>query len=183
MSYRYVNRVPRQWAALYPAVLLFWIVPLVAFDATAEVVLWNIPALLVVLVAIRAFMTLTISVADGEVVTVFHWGWPRRRIALAEVTSQRVTTHGARYGWGIRFVPGGTLWRVWGRGSVELTLADKERTFSIGTADPEGLLAAIATAPRSSTSTNRSTRWPIGRKSRRPSTSALRPEGARRNDQ
>ena len=76
MSYRYVNRVPRQWAVLYPAVLLFWIVPLVAFDATAEVVLWNISALPVALVAIRAFMTLTISVADGEIVTVFHWGWP-----------------------------------------------------------------------------------------------------------
>jgi len=147
MSYRYVNRVPRPWALLYPAVLLFWIIPLAVVGATAEVLLWSIPSMLVALVAIRAFMMLTISVADGEVVTVFHWGWPRRRISLADVTSQRVTTHGARYGWGIRFVPGGTLWRVWGRDSVELTLADKGRTFSIGTADPEGLLAAIATAP------------------------------------
>ena len=155
MSYRYVNRVPRPWALLYPAVLLFWIIPLAVVGATAEVLLWSIPSMLVALVAIRAFMMLTISVADGEVVTVFHWGWPRRRISLADVTSQRVITHGARYGWGIRFVPGGTLWRVWGRDSVELTLADKGRTFSIGTADPEGLLAAIATAPRSSTSTSR----------------------------
>ena len=166
MSYRYVNRVPRPWALLYPAVLLPWLISLVVVGVTAEVLLWSVPSLLVLHVAIRAFMTLTISVADGEVVAVFHWGWPRRRIALADVTSQRVTIHGARYGWGIRFVPGGTLWRVWGRDSVELTLADKRRTFSIGTADPEGLLAAIATAPRSSTSTNRSTRSRIGRKSR-----------------
>jgi len=171
MSYRYVNRVPRPWALLYPAVLLFWIIPLAVVGATAEVLLWSIPSLLVALVAIRAFMTLTISVADGEVVTVFHWGWPRRRISLADVTSQRVTTHGARYGWGIRFVPGGTLWRVWGRDSVELTLADKGRTFSIGTADPEGLLAAIATAPRSSTSTSKSMGSSTGRTSTRRSTS------------
>ena len=146
MSYRYVNRVPRPWSLLYPAGLLFAIIPLVAFVAPVKVLLWSIPLQFVGLVVIRSFMTLTISVADGEVVTAFHWGWPRRRISLADVTSQRVTTHGARYGWGIRLVPGGTLWRVWGRDSVELILADKRRAFSIGTADPEGLLAAIATA-------------------------------------
>ena len=156
MSYRYVNRVPRPWVLLFPTALLPAIIVLLplALDAPARVLLWTIPSLLIALVPIRAFSTLTTTVADGEVVTAFHWGWPRRRIALAEVTSQRVTTHGARYGWGIRFVPGGTLWRVWGRESVELTLADKGRTFSIGTADPEGLLAAIATAPRLSTSTS-----------------------------
>ena len=105
MSYRYVNRVPRPWTLLYPAVLLFWIILLAVVGATADLLLWSIPSMLVALVAIRAFMTLTISVANGEVVTVFHWGWPRRRISLADVTSQRVTTHGARYGWAFASSP------------------------------------------------------------------------------
>jgi hypothetical protein len=102
----------------------------------------------IVLAVLLAFTSLTSTVAGGELVAAFRFGWPRKRIALADVADHRTTTHGARYGWGIRMVPGGTLWRVWGRQSVELTLRDRKRTVSIGTSDPEGLEAAIANAPR-----------------------------------
>ena len=149
MSYRYVNRVPRPWVLLYWTllILLTTVVPL-ALSALAKVFLWTIPTLLFGSLAIGIFGTLTTTVAKGEVVTAFGWGLPSRRISLVDVTSQRVTTHRALYGSGIRLVPGGILWRVWGRDSVELTLAEKGRTFSIGTADPEGLLAAVVTALR-----------------------------------
>ena len=46
------------------------------------------------------------------------------------------------YGWGIRRLPGGWMYNVWGLDAIELDLVSGKR-FRIGTDDPDGLLAAI----------------------------------------
>ena len=148
MTYRHVDRVPLRWAALFTAPFLLAVALPLLFGAPSKTLFWSAPWLLLVLAVVLAFTSLTTTVAGGQLVTAFRFGRPRKRIALTDVAAHRTTTHGARYGWGIRMVPGGTLWRVWGRRSVELTLRDRKRTVSIGTSDPEGLEAAIASAPR-----------------------------------
>lgn len=148
MTYRHVDGVPAPWAALFTAPFLFAVALPLLLGAPGKVVFWSASWLPIVLAVLLAFTSLTSTVAGGELVAAFRFGWPRKRIALADVADHRTTTHGARYGWGIRLVPGGTLWRTWARNSVELTVAGRKRTFSIGTDDPEGLEAAIATAPR-----------------------------------
>ncbi len=46
------------------------------------------------------------------------------------------------YGWGVRKVPGGWMYNVWGYDAIELELASG-KVFRIGTDDPDGLLAAL----------------------------------------
>ena len=48
----------------------------------------------------------------------------------------------ALYGWGLRWIPGGTLWNVWGRDAVEVGLVSGKR-FRIGTDDAEALDLAL----------------------------------------
>ena len=50
-------------------------------------------------------------------------------------------------GWGIRLTPQGWLYNAWGRGAIELRFAGGRR-FTIGTNEPETLLAAIELARR-----------------------------------
>jgi len=48
-------------------------------------------------------------------------------------------------GWGIRLTPQGWLYNAWGRDAVQLSFAEGRR-FTIGTNEPETLLAAIERA-------------------------------------
>jgi hypothetical protein len=46
------------------------------------------------------------------------------------------------YGWGVRGIPGGWMYNVWGLDAVELELASGKK-FRIGTNEPEELVAAL----------------------------------------
>jgi hypothetical protein len=91
------------------------------------------------------FSTLKVTVDEARVSACFSGGLLTRRIPLGQIAAARVVTVPWRRGWGIRRTPGGWLYNVWGRRAVELELLEG-RTFSIGSDQPEALLAAIEEA-------------------------------------
>jgi hypothetical protein len=101
-------------------------------------------AMLALVAVINAFARLKVEVGPGELVIGFTYGWPRRTIQRSEIQSFEIVRNSPIWGWGIRWIPGGWLWNVWGLDAVELRLAGGRR-LRIGTDDPDGLLAALST--------------------------------------
>ena len=81
-------------------------------------------------------------VESGWVAGRFRFGWPERRIDLAGVVAARTMRNRWWYGLGIRKIPRGWMYNVWGLDAVELEL-DSGSVFRIGTVDAARLLAAI----------------------------------------
>ena len=101
-------------------------------------------AFLLAFVMLRPFSALTITVTSECLEAAFRWGWPRKQITRSDIASIQVVRHSAWQGWGIRRVPGGRLWRIWGRSGVPVTIiegAGKHYTF--GSDDPKGLSQAL----------------------------------------
>ena len=100
-------------------------------------------AFMVFVVAIGAhFSRMNVTVTAETVTVAFGRGWPRRTIYRSAVVSHAQVRNRWWYGWGLRWLPGGMLWNVWGLDAVELVL-DNGRRFRIGTDDPEGLSSAL----------------------------------------
>lgn len=97
-----------------------------------------------------AFGSLTTTVDDKELSVRFTFGWPRRVIAIKAIDHHEVARDRWYYGWGVRLIPGGMLYSVWGLDAVEVHYRDKkksrDRMFRIGTDDARALDAAIAEA-------------------------------------
>lgn len=95
-------------------------------------------------VAIIAFAlsALTTTVTPDRITVAFRWGRPRRVILAGQVAQAEVVRNHWLLGLGIRWMPGATMFNVWGLDAVHLEL-DDARDFRIGTDDPEGLVAAI----------------------------------------
>jgi hypothetical protein len=96
-------------------------------------------------VVVVALSTLTVDVGPDAVTATFRYGWPRRRVSYADVVAMRAVRNAWWVGLGIRKVSRGWMYNVWGLDAVQLDLADG-RVFRIGTAEPDGLLAALETA-------------------------------------
>jgi hypothetical protein len=108
------------------------------------------PRVLLVTVAILVlclllFPTLTAMVEENRVICFFGFGLIRRTVPLSEVLSVSVVRNSWLYGWGLRIIPGGSLWNVSGLDAVELRLANGRR-FRIGTDEPNALYEAISAA-------------------------------------
>lgn len=69
----------------------------------------------------------------------------RKRLALTDITAASVVRNSFLYGWGVRYIPRGTLWNVWGLNAVELQLRSG-KCFRIGTDEPQALLQALRVA-------------------------------------
>ncbi len=89
------------------------------------------------------FQQMTVCVNHINLQVVFAFGWPRRTVQLSEIVD--VSTHRMRalYGWGIRVVPNGMLWRAGGHYAVRLELSSG-RYLYIGAADCEDLAREIS---------------------------------------
>ena len=85
------------------------------------------------LVALLAliFSRLTVDVADDHVRVAFGAGWPARTIPFSAVVTATAVRNKWYMGWGIRWLPRGMLWNVWGLDAVELQLGTGRR-FRIG---------------------------------------------------
>jgi hypothetical protein len=88
------------------------------------------------------FMSLTVRVEAAYVRLSFGVGLVRRKIPMERIESVNPVRNSWWYGLGIRLTPHGWMWNIQGLDAVELTYVDGGR-FRIGTADPEGLSAAI----------------------------------------
>lgn len=98
---------------------------------------------LVTTLASALFGTLTVIVDETSVHVRFGpVSLLRERIAVADVTHARVVRNSPLYGWGMRYIPHGRLWNVWGLDAVELQLRNGTR-FRIGTNEPQELLQAL----------------------------------------
>lgn len=98
--------------------------------------------LLLCSVVVHAFSSLTTVVTPDTVRVCFRWGRPKRTIARTRIVEVEIVRNKWWYGWGLRFIPGATMYNVWGLDAVHLRLAD-DRDFRIGTDDPHGLAAAL----------------------------------------
>ena len=89
------------------------------------------------------FRQMTVRVSHVNLQVVFAYGWPRRTVQLSDIVD--VSTHRMRaiYGWGIRAVPNGMLWRAGGHHAVRLEL-NSGRYLYIGAADCEDLAREIS---------------------------------------
>ena len=95
--------------------------------------------------ALGLFSTLRVTVDAENVTAAFTGGLLSHRVALDEVDAAAVVAVPWHRGWGIRKTRRGWMYNVSGRGAVELTLPEG-RTFTIGSDEPEALLAAIERA-------------------------------------
>ncbi|MCX6362857.1 MAG: hypothetical protein NTW58_01540 [Actinobacteria bacterium] len=107
---------------------------------------WSyVPGWLAFAALMLAFSRLTV-VVDGTHVSVgFGGGLARRRFELHTIETASVVKTPWLAGWGIRLTRQGWLYNAWGRGAVQLRFAGGRR-FTIGTNEPEALLAAIQRA-------------------------------------
>jgi hypothetical protein len=67
---------------------------------------------------------------------------PTKTLPLAEARSAQAVRNYWWYGFGIWWIPRGTVWTVWGFDAVEVGI-NSGRRFRIGTDEPEALLAAL----------------------------------------
>jgi hypothetical protein len=116
-------------------------------------------AVLAVVVAELAWVSLVILGATALVFVLFGWlnvvveadrlriwfgvGLVRRSWMLSEIVRAEAVRNPWYTGWGIRFLPGRTVYNVSGFEAVEIELRNGKR-YRIGTDEPEALLAALA---------------------------------------
>lgn len=97
----------------------------------------------VLLLAFLAFDGLRIRVTAQELAWRFgHLGFPRGRVALADIAGAEVTHTSFWEGWGIRRTRRGWLYNVSGYDAVLITRRDG-KTLLLGSDEPRKLKAAI----------------------------------------
>ena len=105
----------------------------------------------ILVILVYAMLAVLRTEVDRKAVTIgFTFGWPKREIPLASITSVEQLRNKWWHGWGIRLIPGGMLYSVSGLDAVEIRYHDKrkgkDRMFRAGTDDAAGLVAAIEAA-------------------------------------
>ncbi len=142
MSYQHT-----QYGYLAVPVLPFYVVVLgllIIDDASpAPALILAVVVMVFTLGLVLVFSRLTVTVSDDTVTAAFGYGKPSRQVELGEVTEARMVRNHWYLGFGVRKIPKGWMYNVWGLDAVELQLRDG-RVFRIGTNDPEGLQAAVA---------------------------------------
>ena len=100
------------------------------------------PGLLAFAALMLAFSRLTVVVDETRVSVGFGGGLALRRFELHTIEAASAVKTPWLAGWGIRLTRQGWLYNAWGRGAVQLRFAGGRR-FTIGTDEPDALLAAI----------------------------------------
>ncbi len=98
--------------------------------------------LVIAVTALLLFSVLTVTVDATHVSARLGIGLIKRRIPLTDVVSVTPVRNRWWHGWGVRVIPGGIMYGVYGLSAVELVLTDGSR-FRIGTDEPDALTRAI----------------------------------------
>jgi hypothetical protein len=101
--------------------------------------------LILIILALSTFATLTVVVDNQVLMLRFGIGLIRKRFRIKEITACRVVKNPWYYGWGIRYTPRGWLYRVSGAWALELE-KQNGRTYRIGTDAPHALAEALEAA-------------------------------------
>jgi hypothetical protein len=91
------------------------------------------------------FSTMTIIIDKGWLSWHFALGFWKRSAQLDQITSCKAVKIPWYYGWGIRRIPGGWLYRVSGRSGVEIRL-ENGSALHLGSDEPDKLLKALEKA-------------------------------------
>ena len=142
MTYEH-TQYSRPWLPALVGVFLLSMLAIVASTGELVAILTVLGVAVVVGIAMLIFGRLTVRVSGDSLTATFGWGWPRKTVPLADVVSARAVRNRWWYGFGIRVIPGGTLWNVWGLEAVELQRASL-KPVRIGTDEPDALLRAIS---------------------------------------
>ena len=94
-------------------------------------------------IAITVFGRITVELDDMFLQASFGWGWPRKQLELSTAGAARIVRSRWWYGFGIRWIPHGSLWNVWGVDAVEFDV-DTGKVLRISTDEPQALLAAVS---------------------------------------
>lgn len=142
MDYRHTQTGHLAVLVLIWMALIGGIVAFLGGDETGVLAILGV-SFFVVMVVVFWFSRLTVIVGAGEVRVHFGPGRPRRIIAVRNIIGIKQVRNKWQYGWGLRGIPGGWMFNVWGLDAVELDLANGKK-FRIGTDEPEYLLAALS---------------------------------------
>jgi hypothetical protein len=99
-------------------------------------------ALILMLIALGLFATLTVAVDDQMIKIQFGLGVIRKGFLLKDIEAYRVVKNPWYYGWGIRYTPRGWLFNVSGLSAIELQMKSG-KLYRIGTDDAERLAKAL----------------------------------------
>ncbi len=116
--------------------LTLFLIPRMGFGLTV----WILIAALTLMAVLFGVMTVTVD--SGMVRIIFGVGLIRRTVPLSEIEFVRMARYHWIYGWGIRLVPLGWMYRVAGLSVVELHLKNG-RVCAVGSSNPKELLAQI----------------------------------------
>lgn len=89
-------------------------------------------------ITVWMFRSLTIQIADTELVWYFGSSWPRKSVPLSEIVSAEPIRITFVNGWGIHYTTRGWLYNVSGYGAVAIKLRSGKQ-FCLGTDQPEEL--------------------------------------------
>ena len=104
---------------------------------------WIALAVLALLVvAMVAYSSLTVTIADDTLEVRFGPGLIRRQYRVADIESSRAVRNPFYYGFGTRITPHGWLYNVSGLDAVEVQF-NTGKKVRIGTDEPQALEAAI----------------------------------------
>ncbi len=104
-----------------------------------------IGVLVVIVVALVLFSSLTVVIREDEIEVRFGPGLISKRFRLNEIESCQIVRNHWYYGWGIRLTSHGVLYSVSGFDAVEIKLRTGKK-FRIGTDVPQELEGAIRQA-------------------------------------
>lgn len=90
------------------------------------------------------FYGMTTKITNDSILVTFGIGFVRKRIAIKRIKNLEVVKTPWYYGYGIRYIPEGTLYNISGNSAVELNLNDSEKVIRIGTKDAAKLKHEIA---------------------------------------
>ncbi len=139
MQYYHTQRGTVIISVLGIAIVLMLILYLITEPARPIVA----PTIVLLLVLLYLFASLTVEIKERSVVCYFGPGLIRRKIALTDICEVEAVRNPWIAGWGIRWMPGQYwLWNVAGYDAVELTHTNGSK-FRIGTDEPELLVRAI----------------------------------------
>ena len=152
VSYTHTQRGRSHWIALVIGAVVVGISW--AFGSGRTTLILGLCAVLPAVLVIWAFSAMTVTVTDDVVEVRFRLGWPYRSVKRRNIGSHAPVRSPWWYGFGLRFIPGGFMWNVWGLDAVELRMASDAsdsflfadrpgKAFRIGTDDPEGLDRAL----------------------------------------
>jgi hypothetical protein len=137
----------RQVGTLIVAVMI----PVALLCAAGSFLAPNTPAFVpwlvagILLLVLWLFASLTVTITENSIAAAFGPGLIHKTIPLERIVSAHAVHNSWLCGWGIRFIPGGTMFNVSGLEAVELEYSNGGK-FRIGTDEPVKLEAAIQQA-------------------------------------